>query len=168
MSFLVVIVFCLAGFSLKMADLLGERDGGVKAFFVSGVSATLFWFLLKANNESSTIILSIVVGCLLTLKVDKPNLVFGLGVLVFLAFLLGFCPPIFWLLILLLVLTVLDEVTHEKLKNPFFRFRGFLKVAVVVLAVLGFLGYLNALGFILFDLAYDLTSVWLGKEKMGG
>jgi hypothetical protein len=160
-----IIVFCLAGFFLKTADFLGEKGFKVKAFLASGLSALLFWVLLKANSETATLILSITVGCVLALKVDRPNLVFGVGFLAFLAFIFGFCLPIFWLLVLLTAVTVLDEFTHEKLKNMFFRFRGFLKTVVVILAFLGFLSYLNALGFIIFDLTYDLTDVWLKRVK---
>lgn len=168
MGFLELIaVFCLAGFFLKTSDFFGEEKVKVKAFLTSGLSAFFFWILLKANSETATLMFSIIIGCVLTLKVDRPNLIFGVVFLAFLALTFGFYPPIFWLLALLTTITVLDELTHEKFgRILFFRFRCFLKIAVVTLAFSGFLNCLNALGFIVFDLTYDLTDVCLNKVKV--
>jgi len=127
---LLLLVFCFAGVSLKMADFLGERKTGFSSFLVSAVSAFLFWLLLKDNPETATFMFAVVVGCVLALKVDRLNLVFGLGVLAVLCVFFGFSFPIFWLFILFSLTVVLDEITHEKFvevgkKGLFFRFRGF-------------------------------------------
>ncbi len=165
MNFLLFLpVFCLAGFMLKLADWLGEKKhGGFKSYLVAAVSAFLFWVLLKTNIETSTLMLSIVIGCVLALKVNRLNLVFGVGVLLVLMVLFGFQPPIFWLLPILTALVILDEYTHEKFSFVFFRFRGFLKTFILLLGLLGLLQPFNVLGFIIFDLTYDLTTIKIEK-----
>lgn len=161
-----ILTFFLAGLSLKIADYLGEKGLKLKAYLASTISAFLFWILIKNDPQSSTIICSIIIGCLLSLKVDKPNLLLGLILILALSIFLGFSTPVFWLLLILTLVVILDEFTHEKFAQKrgfsiFFRFRMFLKIAVIILFLVNFLSLTHLLGFLLFDLSYDLLGLYL-------
>lgn len=161
-----ILTFFFAGISLKIADYLGEKGLKLKAYSASIVSAFLFWMLIKNDPQSSTIVCSIIFGCLLSFKVDKPNLFLGVLLIFALSIFLGFSMPIFWLLAILTSTVMLDEFMHEKFTGKgmfsiFFRFRFILKIGVLTAFFVSVLSLIHLIGFFLFDLSYDLLSLYL-------
>jgi len=156
-AYLTLTAFSLAGFTLKMADLWGEK-GRWLGYPASAASAILFWLLLKLSASTSTIALSIIVGNLAAGKVDRPNLYLGLAIILLLALTLGFSTPHLPSLAVLSTLAFLDELIHER--GGFLSFRPSLKAGVIVLAFLGWLTLIAALGLLLFDFAYEVWGRW--------
>jgi hypothetical protein len=164
----VLIVFLSAGFSLKVADEYGEKGNNLTAFVSAAVCSILFWLLVKEDVYYSTVIFAVIIGSVLSLKTNRPNLVFGLAVVIVLSIFLGFRMPIIWLLITLSAIAFFDEICHEKfLKKSrhswIFQYRLLLKIAVVISAIFYWLTILSAIGFLIFDFSYDLTDLILRK-----
>lgn len=157
----------LAGITLKAADVYGEVKIDFKAYATAIASALLFWLLLRENPYTSTFMTAIIIGCIVSLKVNRPNLIIGLAIIVVLSAALGFQTPIIWILIILASVAYLDEFTHDhalKWKHGFrlfFRYRGLLKTTAVITALIGVVTPLSMAGFLLFDLCYDLSGIYL-------
>jgi len=149
------------GFLLKLADELGEEGNSLKGFLAAGGAASGFWLLMKASPSGSTLSLAIILGSLAALKVDRLNLWFGLAVVGLLALLLSLAPPLLLPLIVMTILTMVDEFLHgwgEKTMGTLGRIafhRPALKVGVVVLALSGLLSLAAIPALLGFDLAYE-------------
>lgn len=176
-SELLLITFIISGITLKLADFYGEIGNNILQYFFAVASALSFGLLIFNDSYTSSIILGIIVGVTLSRKVNRPNLVLGLILTLLIAgilgFSLGFSLPIPWLLIIVSLFSFIDEFCHDKFSanreyfTLFFRFRPLLKLAMLLLAISSLVETIYALGFLSFDLAYDVTS-WLltrGKPK---
>lgn len=163
------ILFIFAGATLKASDYLSERSVGILPYLIAGLSGFLLGILISEGNFSSAIILGIIIGAGLSAKIDKPSLIFGLVMVFFTAILLDFSVPEIWLLILVTIFAFVDEKGHDKFAGEkgllpfFFRFRFMLKTGVIVLAVLLLLPFVYMVGFLLFDLSYDVTYIILSR-----
>ncbi len=160
----------LAGVTLKAADVYGEVKIDFKAYATAIASALLFWLLLRESPYTSTFMTAVIIGCIVSLKVNRPNLIIGLAIVVALSAALGFQTPIIWLLIILASVAYLDEFTHDhalKWKHGFqlfFRYRGLLKATAAITALIGAVTPLSITGFLLFDLCYDLSDIYLERK----
>jgi len=162
---LILLTFASAGFTLKVADVWGERKKGLPAYGASAAAAFLFWLLLQTDGSTATLMVAVVLGSLASLKVDRLNLVFGLAFLAALSAGLGFQHPKPVLLAALTALGFLDEKLHDHWGSRggtafwFFRLRGLMKVGAVSLGLTGQLTVFSVAGFMVFDSCYDLSSL---------
>jgi len=167
---MVIIIYVLAGFTLKLTDFYGEHRTGYLPYLITLLSASLFTLLISESEYSSAIAIGIIVGVLLSGKINRPNLIFGLLLIISLSLLLGFVIPN-QIVFLISVFAFIDEVFHEKFKNrskilrTFFQFRPVLKISIALFFLLKWLPLTHLIGFFCFDLSYDLTSTVLLKEK---
>ena len=155
----ILAIFISAGATLKMADLWGEAGGGFKAYLASASAATLFWLMLKLSPSTSTLALAIILGSLFSGKIDRLNLVLGSILILILAVMLGFTPPVIPALILLTGLAALDEYLHEA-DGKILALRPALKIGVIVAAAIGWIVWEAALALLLFDLSYEALGRW--------
>jgi hypothetical protein len=167
---LAIATFILAGATLKLADQTGE-DRNSRAGYLSAILAgVLLGSIIGYGPEESSIVIGIVVGVSLARKIDRPNLLLGLLVTVATAYILGFEMPLVWLLALVSILSLVDEVGHDRLGGKtgslsvFFRYRVSLKVALLFAAAASIVSATAAIGFLGFDGAYDATN-WLLSRK---
>jgi multisubunit Na+/H+ antiporter MnhE subunit len=167
-----LLVYILAGVTLKAADVYGEVKGDFKAYITSIISAILFWMLLHESPHTATFMGAVIVGCIVSLKVNRPNLIIGLVTIVALSATLGFQMPIIWLLAILSSIAYLDEFTHDrthKWKSRFrffFKYRGLLKATAIFAALTGIVTPVSAVGFLLFDVCYDLSGICLERQAI--
>lgn len=156
----------LAGITLKLADVYGEGDHNIRQYVFAIVSALSFGALLSYDSVSSSIFLGIIGGVLLSRKINRSNLFFGLILALVIAWIGGFQAPIVWLLIIVMVFSFLDETCHDRFADKkdrftlFFSVRPLLKIAMLLLTVLALIDVIYVIGFFSFDCSYDLTS-WL-------
>ncbi len=168
---LILAAFAASGGALKTADVLGERDGRGCAVLAAAAAALLFGVLMTESAVSASIILGLLLGVTASRKVDRPNLVVGLTVTVVVALLLGVQPPQLGLVVVVAVTSAVDEWGHDARAGTsgavafFFRHRCALKLVMSLLAVLGGIPILYLMGFLAFDVAYDLVHRVL--EKIG-
>jgi len=168
-----LIVFITGGITLKLADFYGERGDNIIQYFFAAIAAFSFGLLISDSPTSSSIILGIIIGVALSKKVNRPNLILGLVFTFLISGILGFSLPIPWLLIIVSIVSFIDELFHDKLATNkewlrlFFRFRLSLKLVMLFLAILSLVEIIYFLGFLSFDFAYDITG-WLlcGEEDI--
>lgn len=170
---LVLAAFAASGGALKTADFLGERDGRGRAVLAAATAALLFGVLMTESTVSASIILGLLLGVTAAKKVDRPNLVVGLILTVVIALLLGIQAPRLGLVVVVGVISAVDEWGHDARAGTagavalFFRHRCALKLAMGLLAVLGEIPILYLIGFLAFDVAYDLVHRVLDKWGAG-
>ena len=167
---MVITIFILAGFTLKLTDFYGEHRTGYATYIITLFSAFFFTLLISESEYSSAIAIGIIVGVFLSGKVNRPNLIFGLVLTLIFALFIGFVFPN-QIVIPVSIFAFVDEILHEKFGNRFkslknfFQFRPILKIAIILLFLLNWLPLMYFIGFFCFDLSYDLTSKVLLKEK---
>lgn len=153
-------LFTLAAITLKLADDTGEAGRRTPSYLFAATSALLFWALISGDAFASTFLSAIVLGCLLSLKIDRPNLIFGSVMLLVLVGVLGAQTPHLGLLALFSGLVLLDEKLHDlshrggAWSRPFM-FRPLLKLSALPLLLTGWVSPLNVLGLLIFDLSYE-------------
>ncbi|MFQ5762191.1 MAG: hypothetical protein ACE5PO_04070 [Candidatus Bathyarchaeia archaeon] len=158
-----IAVFAASGVALKLADRWGERGVSPWGYVAAAACAAAFWFLIQGDANVATVVLAIVVGNVLALKTDKPNLIVGVALLAGLSLAFGYSLPVFPLLVPLVAAALLDELLHDKQWGPavarrLFRYRILMKGLVVALGLAGLLMPAATVGFILFDVGYDATA----------
>lgn len=166
---LFLLAYALSGVTLKTADVLGERGKNSRSFLSAAISAFLFGLLTSESVFSASLILGIIIGVTLSKKVDRPNMVFGLILTLVFAVYFGVQTPTLWLLTGVAFFTFIDEVGHEKHRQKkgvpafFFQYRLSLKLAMIFLTLCAQIQALHLMGFLCFDLCYDLTSYLINK-----
>ena len=166
---LFLFAYALSGLTLKTADVLGERGKILPSFLSATISAFLFGVLTSESVFSASLILGMIIGVTVSKKVDRPNMVFGLILTLLFAVYLGVQTPTLWLLTGVAFFTFIDEVGHEKHRQKkgfpafFFRYRLSLKLALIVLTLGAQIQALQLMGFLCFDLGYDVTSHLINK-----
>jgi len=167
---MVIIIYTLAGLTLKLSDFYGEHRTGYVPYFITLLSAYFFALLMIESEYSSSIAIGIIIGVLLSGKVNRPNLIFGLILIISLSLLMGFVFPN-QIVIPISIFTYLDEIFHEKFNsrfqilNTFFQFRPVLKIVIAIFFLLNWLPLTYSIGFFCFDLSYDLTSTIILGDK---
>jgi len=169
---LVLIAYALSGLTLKAADVLGETGKTRLSFLAATISAVLFGLLTSESGFSASLIFGLILGVIASKKVDRPNLVLGVILTLGFAIYFGVQTPTPWLLITVALFTFIDELGHEKLRRHkgvpavFFQYRLSLKLAMIGLALSAQIQALQLLGFLCFDLCYDVTNYLV--KKAGG
>jgi len=149
---------------LKLADHLGERGQSLQAYVYAAFSGALLEGLVHTGVEESSYVLGIVLGVALGGKINRPNLLAGLLTMAISALIFGLALPHPWLLVVVALLSFLDEVGHDRLASRtgsvglLFRYRMGLKVGTILLAISWLVSVTTAVGFLCFDLSYDVVS----------
>lgn len=165
-------IFSITGFTLKVADFSGEWRSRDVSILFAAISGLLLGLLITESAFSSAIVLGIIIGVGASGKINKPNLVLGVIVVVITALIFGFSTPSFWHLLIIASFAFFDEVGHGRFAGrggflaKFFSIRGSLKLVVILLAVIESLPILYAGGFLVFDLTYDLTTFLIEKLRI--
>lgn len=168
---LLLIALALSGVTLKTSDFLGERGSTPASYISATISAFIFGLLMSESTFSSSLILGIIVGVTLSKKVDKPNMIFGLILTIITAFYFGIKTPSLWLLVVVAFFAFIDEIGHDRLSQRsgvfalFFSYRLTLKLAMTTLTGLSLVEAVYYVGFLCFDLSYDLASHLLTRIK---
>jgi hypothetical protein len=162
--------FAVSGVTLKTSDFLGERENKLLAFLSAVASSLVFGVLMSESVFSSSLILGLFIGVIASRKVDRPNLVLGLVLTFAFALLFEVKAPTIWLVIVVGLFAFVDEWGHEKLSRKvgltalFFRYRLALKLVMGLLTLMSQIQALHLMGFLCFDLSYDLTNLILQKD----
>ena len=162
--------FAVSGMTLKTSDFLGERENTPLAVLSAVASSLVFGVLMSESVFSSSLILGLFIGVTASRKVDRPNLVLGLILTFAFAFLFEVKTPTLWLVIVVTLFTFIDERGHEQFSRKegaaalFFRYRLTLKLVMSLLTLMSQIEVLHLMGFLSFDLSYDLTNLILQKH----
>lgn len=166
------VLFIISGITLKLADIYGEKQSSVFQYVFAAVAALSFSLLISSSSTASSIMLGIIIGVAASKKVNRPNLVLGLILTLSASIILGLTLngyswlPTPWLLTVVSLFSLLDEICHDKFAErksvltQFFHFRPLLKLTIVLLAFASLVEAVYAVGFLSFDFSYDATD-WL-------
>jgi hypothetical protein len=169
--------YSLAGMTLKVGDdLLDELDQQSLAWVPLTLSGLLFGLLMTISEWDFILLTSIVIGVLISGKINKIQYIAGFAA-IFVVLLLRGIPLIAnWperliLLILLLIAAIFDERGNDwvegkqtRLVDLFFKYRFGLKFAVLILVVPWPLFLSSAIGLWIFDIGYEIAG-WLVRTK---
>ncbi|MHA2377682.1 MAG: hypothetical protein ACXADO_01525 [Candidatus Thorarchaeota archaeon] len=160
--------YCLAGFTLKLGDdLLDELEKPTLALGPLALSGLLFGFIMTVSEWDLVLLTAIVIGVLLSGKVNRPQFLIGFAMIGTVMFVVGVPVVMSWLdwfvlLAALLVAAVLDERGNDWADSNagrwvigFFRFRFTLKLSVLLLAVVWLAFLPSAIGLWFFDVGYE-------------
>ncbi len=159
-----IVAFGVAGATLKLADYVGETSSKASSYIYAITSGALLGWLTRSGADESSYVFGIVLGVALGGKIDRPNLLVGLLTFGLVTIVLGFSEPHLWLLATVTALSLFDELIHssQSKRNDLIgllsKYRAGLKSATIVLAIASLISLTAALGFLFFDLCYDLVS----------
>ena len=169
----IVVCFAIIGAGLKYIDdsLDEERYSKRKAAVIAMVVAILWVWLSLFDSISATILLAILLGVLITGKIDNWLLKVS-AVCVLLITLLAQILNLLWApLVFLVLMGIVDEKGNDYVDNYnanksvcfFFTYRFCMKIGMLSLCLLSVLPWLDLLAFLAFDSAYALIGAW-GKR----
>ena len=177
------ILYALSGFFMKLSDDAYDRKKNISLAIFAGILCGVFvGYLAVTSADAACIFIAIVVGTLLSLKVDSLNHVAALVLFILIVVYIGIPSIGIVTLIICSIAAFIDEVGNDNLwvKNRgkvtelFFEYRFSLKITVLLFAVLGILQTLfpllkipgiqyflfqTFLYFILFDLFYEIAGL---------
>jgi hypothetical protein len=158
----ILIISFLSGSLIKFTDDISDKSIIVNPFFSipSGLAyGLLMGYLMMIDTSASYLFGGIVLGCLITGKINNTGHYFGLSGILIINFL--YVDTLSPLVLLIGAIAAFDELKDIiRISGPLkfiFDYRMILKIGIFVLVILNFLE-LNALIILLvFDLAYILT-----------
>ena len=162
--------YLLAGLTLKLGDdLLDELNRPNAAIGPLVLSGLLFGLLMALSEWDLVLLGAIVIGVVLSGKVNKPQFLVGF-IMIGASLLLIGVPTIsdifgrFTLLLILLLAAIVDERGNDwadREERPeisyFFYYRFTLKAAVILLSAIWKSFFFAAVGLWIFDFGYELA-----------
>jgi hypothetical protein len=170
--------YLCAGFTLKLGDdLLDEIKRPNMAILPLGLAGLIFGLLMSNSEWDLVLLTAIVIGVVLSGKVNKPQFLVGF-LLIGLVLVLNGLPIVsdffVWLavLVVLLFTAIIDEIQNDRAdRNPrafaskFFLYRFTMKLSVLVLAIPLPEFLPAAVGLWMFDLGYEAARALVYRIK---
>lgn len=168
--------YFFAGLTLKLGDdLLDELDQPNAAWVPLALAGLLFGFLKTISEWDLVLLTSIVIGVLVSGKVNRPQFIVGFVLIFSILLVLGIPAITSWLdwltvLIILFLAAVLDEKGNDWTdRNMFpliyklFEYRFVLKIVALCLVIPWPMFLFTAIGLWMFDFGYEFAG-WLVKR----
>jgi hypothetical protein len=176
------ILYSLSGFLMKLSDDAYDRRKNIPIAVFAGIFCGLFiGYLAVTSADAACIFIAILIGTILSLKVDSLNHIAALVLFVLIIVYIGIPTIGIITLLFCAIAAFLDEIGNDNkwIKNKknvkkFFEYRFSLKITVMIFAVLGLLQnvfpalkipgvqyflFQTFIYFILFDLFYELAGL---------
>jgi len=170
------LAYLCAGFTLKLGDdLLDEMEQPTFAWLPLAAAGILFGYLMTQTEWDLALLAAIVIGVLLSGKVNRPHFAVGFFLIALIMLVKGVPAVTDWLawsalLFMLFIASVLDEKgndwTDEEISPTafkFFRYRFTLKLSVLFLTIPWPQFFAAAVGLWMFDLGYELAG-WVTRH----
>ncbi len=171
------VVYLCAGFTLKLGDdFLDEMERPTFAWLPLAVSGILFGYLMTQTEWDLALLAAIVIGVLLSGKVNRPQFAVGFFFIALIMLMRGIPTVTDWLawssiLFMLFMASMLDEKgndwTDEEISPmafKFFQYRFALKLSVLLLTIPWPQFLAAAVGLWMFDLGYELAG-WVTRYR---
>lgn len=161
--------YAFIGFSFKLIDEsygLGKKRKIISTL-LSIFCGFLMGFLMVVDVFSMTIFSAVLVGSLVSRKIDNLAFVFGFFVVLFVVLFFGFFDILVFPFFLLLISAVVDELGNDYVDshnfgvvlNLFFRYRFAMKFCVLSLFIASILPFSYFIAFLLFDIFYEFGGI---------
>ena len=177
------LLYAFSGFLMKLSDDAYDKKKNIFLAILAGILCGLsIAYLAVTSADAACIFIAILIGTVLSLKVDSLNHLAALVLFLLIVIYIGIPTVGIITLIICSLAAFLDEIGNDnskikKLGNKaviFFEYRFCLKIAVLIFAVLGlvqpYIPVLNIPGiqyfqfqtfiyFLLFDLCYEIVGL---------
>ena len=164
MFYVVLFGFALSGALMKLTDDIEDRELLLpkKIAYLTGIAYGATIGLLMVFNENAAYLFSgIIIGCLVTNKIDAESHYLALGTILLIVFSKGlvlFMP----LVLIIMVLAAIDELTSNSRNtrtslNKILDYRVVLKIGIILLAIFEIVHWYAAVYILSFDAAYVTT-----------
>ncbi len=175
------VMYFFAGFSLKLGDdLLDELDKPQAAWVPLSFAGILFGLLMTVSEWDLVLLASIVIGVLVSGKVNRPQFIVGFVIILGTLLIVGVPIVTNWLdwwalLFILFMAAVLDEKGNDwadRERSPLvfklFEYRFVLKIVVLGLVIPWPMFLSAAIGLWVFDIGYETTRLLLKRISRKG
>jgi hypothetical protein len=157
---ILLILGFLAGSLIKLTDDIADRNlfHPFLALPLGLAYGLIMGYLMQSDAAVSLLFGGIVLGCLITGKINSTGHYFGLGAILIVIFL--YDAKLSLLVFPIAALAALDEskkIIQVPALNVAFDYRLFLKLGILVLVILNVIGINALITLIVFDSAYILT-----------
>jgi len=151
----------LAGSLVKLTDDIEDKNLNVPRFYAIPCGLAYGFamgYLMLINTDASYIFGGIILGCLITGKIDSRGHYFGITAILAVIFLYGMkLSPLVLLIAALAALDEIKDIIHiPKFIDFVFEYRLILKIGVLVLVILKIMGLNALIALFAFDIAYLL------------
>jgi len=163
-------IYWIAGLSLKIGDdLLDELDRPKYAWAPLTIAGASFGLLMSASQWDLALIVSIIIGVVVSGKVNRPQFGVGFVVIAFVILVRGLpqiTDPLWWSLIVMVLLmaAAADEYGNDwaddrtdGIGRAFFEHRFVLKITTMVLGVIVTPFFAAAIGMWVLDTGYEIA-----------
>jgi hypothetical protein len=170
--------YIAAGSLMKLTDEIADSKSGIESYkwisILSGIIYGSIIGLLISHSLASVYVLgAIIIGCLVTGKVDARGHYLALASILLIILALGvksvelINPSI---LLLVAFSSVIDEIANDRYRSfrnkavkLFFKYRMTMKVLLLALSIPQILSYYPIIFLLIFDCSYYLTDVIWGR-----
>jgi len=181
--FLEPVLYALSGFFMKFSDDAYDRKKNIYMAAIAGILCGVsIAYLAVTSSDAACIFIAILIGTVLSLKVDSLNHILALFLFLIIIIYIGIPSIGIVTLVICAVAAFIDEIgnDNEGLKKlghwaeMFFDYRFTLKIAVLVFAVLGLLvpyfpvlvqpniqyfQFQTFIYFLFFDMCYEIAGL---------
>ncbi|MDD5473020.1 MAG: hypothetical protein PHU34_02610 [Candidatus Methanoperedens sp.] len=162
MSLLTLLITCfLAGSLVKLTDDIEDKNLPINRLFALPLGIAyglLMGYLMLVNTDASLLFGGIVIGCLITGKINSIGHYFGLSAILAVVFLYGIkLSPLVFPIAALAALDEMKSIFRLSRLNIVFDYRLVLKLGILLLVIVNMLGLNALLILIAFDSAYIIT-----------
>lgn len=156
-----LILGCLAGSLIKLADDISDKNLRINRIFAIPfgiIYGSLMGYMMIADIDAALVFGGIVLGCLLSGKINSNGHYFGLAAILAIVFFNGIkLSPLVFMIAAFAVFDEMGEKIHIPNIDIVFKYRLFLKIGLVLLFILGLMGLNGLILLFTFDFAYILT-----------
>jgi hypothetical protein len=177
-----ILFYSLSGLFMKVSDDAHDQKHNTLLGFVAAVVCGItIGYLAVTSADAACIFLAILIGTVLSWKVDCLNHILSLLIFVGIIVIMGFPPIGIITLAVCAAAAFLDEIgndskwaAHKKYVKEFFQYRFALKIVILLFAVLGmiatvypelqiagvqFFAPLTFIYFLVFEVSYELVGL---------
>lgn len=174
------ILYALSGFLMKLSDDAYDEMNDKKFASLTGIICGLLIGVLVVNSiDAAYIFFAILLGTLISKKIDGIHHVLTLATFVLVAFIYGIPQIGLLTLIISSIAAYIDEIGNDNQKliekshflEIFFKYRFAMKITIFALSILGLYSYLTGFNiswmdflsfstfflFVLFEISYELA-----------
>lgn len=163
MSFLIILFLSfLAGSLVKLTDDIEDKNLSIHHLYAipTGIAYGLVMGNLMITDIDVYFLFGgIVLGCIITGKIDNMGHYFGMSTILTMVFLFG--VKLSPLILLIMTLAAFDEIKDlihiPQSKDFIFEYRLVLKLGILIMVMLKIIGLIALMALFAFDIAYILT-----------
>ena len=150
----------IVGSLIKLTDDISDKNMRLNRLFalpLGIIYGSLMGYLMISDLDAALIFGGIILGCLVSGKINSTGHYFGLAAVLAIIFLNGIkLSPLVFIIAAFAVFDEMKDIIHISGLDFMFKYRLFLKIGALLLVVLGLVGFDGLLLLFVFDSAYLL------------